>query len=132
MNLKTFFATVAGLIVAFATIQLMQMLAMKSFPVEAKIVIKNARDFKNFIENIPSTALIIIALGNGLGVLLGAIAINKLSDHAIVGFMVVAVVILIDVSTQVLSLPHPVWFKAFDIACVLIAGVAGWKALKWK
>lgn len=131
MTLKNILATAAGVVVAFATIQIMQMIGMKSFPVETKFVVKNAEDFKRMIESIPLGALMIIALGHGLSLFLAAFAINKLQATAIVGYVVVSVVILADVSTQVIALPHPVWFKVFDISCVIAGGIAGWKLFKW-
>jgi hypothetical protein len=83
------------------------------------------------IESIPLGALLIIALGHGLSLFLAAFTINKLQATAIVGFIVVSVVILVDVSTQVIALPHPVWFKIVDISCVIAGVVAGWKLFKW-
>lgn len=132
MTLKNILATAAGVVVAFATIQIMQMIGMKTFPMETKFVVKNADDFKRMIESIPLGALTIIALGHGLSLLLAAFAINKLQATAIVGYVVVSVVILADVATQVIALPHPVWFKVVDISCVLAGGIAGWKLFKWK
>lgn len=131
MALKNILATAVGFIVAFATIQLMQMIGMKTFPMETKFVVKNADDFKRMIESIPLGALMIIALGHGLSLFLAALAINKLQATAIVGFIVVSVVILVDVATQVIALPHPVWFKVFDICCVVTGGILGWKLFKW-
>jgi hypothetical protein len=131
MNLKTFLATIAGLIVAFSIIQVTQFIGMKSFPMETKIVVKNADDFKRMIESIPLGALTIIALGHGLAIYLGAIATNKLQSNAFVGFVIIAIIILVDVATQVIALPHPIWFKVFDISCVISGAIAGWKTLKW-
>lgn len=131
MNFKNVLATGAGIIVAFAIIQIMQMIGMKSFPIEPKIEVKNADDFKRLIESIPLGALMIIAIGHGLAVFLGAWATNKLQNTAIVGFVILAVLILVDVATQVIALPHPIWFKVFDISCVVTGGLAGWKLLKW-
>ena len=64
MKLKTFLATGAGIIIAYATIFLVEMLGMNLFPSDEKFKPTNLEDLKRLIENIPVLALMIIALGH--------------------------------------------------------------------
>jgi len=131
MKLKTFLATGAGIIIAYATITLMEFIGMKLFPIENKFTPANLAEIKQMIENIPVMALTIVALGHGLAIFLAALTVNKIEPNSIVGYLVVFLLLLFGTISNLYMIPHPLWFVVTDIVVFTAGALAGWKLLKW-
>lgn len=132
MKLKSFAAAVAGTIVAFITIYLMEMIGMNLFPMKQKLNPTNYEELKLLLSTIPVGAFMMVAIGHGLAVFLGALTINKIHQFALVGFLVMFILILLSTAVNLLALPHPTWFMITDLTLVIGSGLASWRLLKWK
>jgi hypothetical protein len=131
MKLKTFLATGAGIIIAYATIFLVEMLGMNLFPSDEKFKPTNLEELKRLIENIPVMALMIIALGHGLAIFLAGVTVNKIEPNSIVGYLVIFLLLLFGTISNLYMIPHPIWFVVTDLAVFSAGALAGWKLLKW-
>lgn len=130
--MKTFLSTIVGVLVSFAVVFGMELLAMTLFPSRIKFERNNIEALKTLIDHVPLAALILVIIGHGLGTYLGAYASYKIQPNSMVGYLVVMILMLIGTISNLAMIPHPMWFMVADVCVILIAGMVAWRKFHWK
>lgn len=130
--MKTFVATLIGLIVCFTIVFLTELLGMKLFPMKIKVGSNDVDTFKTIIDNIPLPALIVVIAGHGLAMFIGLFVSFQIQSKSYVAFLVIFLVMLMGTISNLAMIPHPIWFMIADIGIVLLATLIAWRSFDWK
>jgi hypothetical protein len=128
----TFLATAVGLLVSFATVFLLEWVGLQFFPIPKHPKPSSIEEWEAIMATFPIGAFWLVALGHGLGVLFGGLAVNRIDKNSIIGYLIVFLLMFVTTATNALAYPHPTWFKVVDICAVLFGGFIAWRFLKWK
>jgi hypothetical protein len=116
--LKNLLSVVAGLMVAFLLIMIVELLSHQIYSLPNNIDANDKEAMKVFMTEIPTGALLMIILAYAIGSFGGGIITSLIaSEKRIQLGITTGVVLLILGITNLISIPHPLWF---NIASVLV------------
>lgn len=115
---------VAGLIAAFVTIFLVQMVGHLVFPVAGQPDLSDPVATRAFMASLSTGALVFVALAWLLGATAGAAVAASISGARWAAWVIAGVIALSSIA-NVTMFPHPVWMQIAGIAAPLIGGWIG-------
>ena len=124
--IKNMLSIVAGIMVAFMLIAGIEMLSHQIYSLPKDIDPKDPEVMKNFMSHIPMGALLMILLAYtvgsfGGGIITGLIASEKRIQMGIT----TGVVLLILGISNLIMIPHPLWFSIASVLLYVPAAYAG-------
>jgi uncharacterized protein YacL len=122
--LRSVLAVLAGALVAFVLIAVIELLSGKLYPLHAKS--GNPEDLAAAMARAPMGALLLMLLGWAVGTLAGAWTAARVAarSHLAHG-LVVGVLFLCFAVANMLSIPHPFWFWIAAVALFLPCAYLG-------
>lgn len=115
---------VAGLVAAFATIFLVQMVGHTLFPVSGQPDLSDPVATRAFMASLSAGALAFVALAWLLGATAGASVAARLSGERWAAWVIAGVIALSSIA-NVAMFPHPLWMQIAGVAAPLIGGWIG-------
>ena len=130
--MRRFAGILIGLVVGFVAIALLQMVSSKIFPAPAGIDFEDTEQLRSWIQGLPITALILVLVTHALGAFLAAAVCQLIvGDRWVVGWMISGFVVLLAGITNLMAIPHPMWFAVADVAAYLPAAWMGGAMIAW-
>jgi len=120
--MKIFLATFVGLIVAFLSLGLLEIIGHKLFPIPFEIDLTDLASVKEQIAKIPVGSLLSVIIAHGIGLLLGLIVARLIEKKSLIPLAIIALFILVGTITNLSMIPHPMWFMVADISVVVLVG----------
>lgn len=130
--MKSFLAVVLGIVVSFSIILLMERLGVTLFPSKMKVNPNDYEAVRSMMNRIPVPALLIVILGHGLGMFLGAFVSNRIQPKSLNSLLIIFLLVLLGTISNLAIIPHPLWFNFADIGIVLLAALIAWRGLSWR
>ena len=121
--MRTFLATLVGLVAAFMVMMAIELLGHKLFPLPFEMNVENAGEIEKNIPLIPLATYNSVIVAHGLGLLVGlliAMVIDKDTPYPV---YLIGTFLLIGTIVNLFSFPHPVWFAIADVGVMLTIGV---------
>lgn len=122
--LKLILGIVAGIVVAFATVFVVELVGHRLFPPPAGVDYNDPAQLAAMMERLPLGSKIAVVVAWFLGALVGGALANRIAGRALAGW-IVAVAIVLAAYVTMATIPHPGWMW---IAGVLLPLAAGWIA----
>ena len=122
--MKNFLSVIAGVIVSFVVITLIQLLSAKLYPLPEGLDIKNIEAMKAYIENLPMQPLLLLLLGYALGSYCGGLTAGLIS-RKLRQAVTVGVILTIANSINLFDIPHPLWLTVVTIVIFIPFAFAG-------
>lgn len=122
--MKIFLATFIGLIAAFISLGLLELLGHKLFPVPFEIDISNPEGLREQIALIPKSSMISVVVAHGVGLLIGLLVARLIEKQSIIPLAIIALFTLIGTIANLAMIPHPMWFMIADVSIILAVGGA--------
>lgn len=124
--LRDVIAAVAGIIVAIATVMLLEYVGHAVYPPPADLDIKDTQAMIDYVATLPPGALLFVLAAYVIGTFDGvfvAVWIGRTKPFAFA--LVIGVLMLVATITNLIMIPHPMWFS---IAAVVGIVAAAWLA----
>jgi hypothetical protein len=124
--LRSILAVVSGIIVAFSVITIAGLVGHALWPAGDNVDFADRESVRAFIAKMPVAALVFVAVSDGVGTFVGAVAVAAIARRRKVTLAMTlgALVMAAGVGNLVL-IPHPAWFWVADLAVYLPAAYAG-------
>jgi hypothetical protein len=126
---KTTLGLIAGIIVAFVIISLNEHITSSMHPAPEGMNMNDIEVVKSYISTMPITAFLTILLGYSVASFVGAFTatyISKIIRHS----FIVALILILANTANLLMIPHPVWFAiASSLIYLPFAWLGGKSAL---
>ena len=119
---KNIAAGVAGVLIAFGLVWLVEMIGHSVYPIPAGIDFSDAEVMRTYVAGLPLGALLFVAGAWAIGAFAGTVAACRIgtADPKIFA-MVVGGMVLAATAFNLAIIPHPVWFSITGIAGIVIA-----------
>jgi len=130
--MRAILAVIVGIVVSFSVILLMEELGVRLFPSRMKINPNDLEAMRSMMNKVPVPALLIVILGHGLGMFLGAFVSNRIQPKSLNALLIIFLLVLLGTISNLAMIPHPLWFNIADIGAVLLAATIAWRGLNWK
>ena len=122
--LRKLAAAVVGIIVAIATIQVVELLGHLVYPPPADIEFDNVEQVREFMASLPTGSILFVGAAWAVGTFLGTLAGALLSKSKPLPYaIVVGGIVLAGAATMLLIIPHPLWFTIAAPVAVIIAAI---------
>jgi hypothetical protein len=110
-------AVLAGVVVAVALIGAAEFISGQVYPLPPDLDIQDALAMAGYIATLPSGAFLLVLLGYALGAFSGGYVAGRLAPSG------VALVLVTGSIMNLLSFPHPGWFRVTSLLVVLVLPV---------
>jgi hypothetical protein len=121
-------AVVTGAVGAFATVAASEFVNHRVFPMPAHLDVDDPAALATFIEALPMSAFVLVALGWLLSVTIGTLLASLVGRaRPNVFAMVVGGMVLLAAGANFVLVPHPTWFIAVGVLAILLGAVLGAK-----
>lgn len=120
--LRKILGTIAGIVVAFLLILLIERIGHVFYPLPPGIDMSNAESVGRALGTVPLAAKLIVVAAWFLGALAGAFVAGLLSRAYWSGWVVAGLVVLGGMVTIVM-IPHPVWMQIAAVVAPLLGGL---------
>jgi hypothetical protein len=117
--MRILMGVVAGVLVAFGCVFLVEMIGHSLYPPPAGLDMSNPADQARVMEAMPAAAKAMVLGAWFLGALAGAWVANRIAGRGLAGWIVALLVIAAGVATMVM-IPHPAWMWAGGILLPLL------------
>ncbi len=122
--MRSFLATLAGIISGVFSIKLFEAIGQKFMPVKVALDPNNLAEIKQFMFKLPVKVLITIILAHVLGLLTGMLVVRLIEKSTRTPLFIVSGMILLLSVLNLLYLPHPLWFVLADLGLLMIVSFA--------
>ncbi len=120
--MKIFLATFVGLIAAFLSLGVLELVGHQLFPIPFEIDITNPSGLREQIAMIPTSSLVSVIFAHGIGLLIGLVIARLIDKNTLIPLSIITLFILIGTIANLSMIPHPTWFMIADIAIIVIIG----------
>lgn len=121
--MKTFLASVAGLVIGGVMIWALEALGHQLFPLPFEIDPENLEDLRNLMFKIPVESMISIIVAHVVGVFTGLCVAKVIQKDSVVPLYIIGGLFLFSTGINLMVIPHPVWFSVADVGGVLIVSL---------
>jgi hypothetical protein len=121
--MKIISATFVGLIVCFLTTILLELAGHSLFPVPFKVDFTNMEAFNANRHLIPTGAYICVMIAHVVSLVLGLITAHNIVNTTMIPLYIIAGFMLFGTVTNVLTIPHPLWFEILEITVVTAVSI---------
>jgi len=119
---KNIAAGVAGVIVAFFVVWLVEKIGHSVYPLPPDLNFADKEAMRAYIDTVPLGALLFVAGAWFLGALGGTVTACTVGDAKPVTYaMVVGGLMLLATAANLIMIPHPAWFSITGVVGILIA-----------
>ena len=123
---KNIAAGVAGVIVAFVTVLVVEKIGHSVYPPPPDLNFADKEAMGVYIETIPLGALLFVAAAWFLGTLGGIVTACRIgAAKPLIYAMVVGGLVLAATAANLIMIPHPAWFSILGVAGIVIAAWLG-------
>lgn len=120
--LRSVIGVIVGLAIAFATVWFMQWISHTVFPPPADLDVTNTDAMAAYMADAPIGGLILVLAGYIIATFDGAFAACLIGRAKPVVFgLTIGVIMLALTATNLILIPHPIWFSVSSIAGIVIA-----------
>ncbi|MDZ4728350.1 MAG: hypothetical protein SH820_00165 [Xanthomonadales bacterium] len=127
--LRKISAVLLGVLVAFATVMLVEWLGHQVYPPPPNLDFKDPEQLRQFTSNLPLGAFLLVLLGWLLGTLSGGLtACFVAREKPLVFASIIGAIMLAATIANLAMIPHPTWFS---IAGIVVIGVGTLLAGRW-
>lgn len=120
--LRDVVGAVVGIAVAMATVWLLEMAGHYVYPPPAELDVRNTEAMMDYVASLPIGALLFVLLAYVIGTFDG-VFIGAWIGRAkpVVFALVVSVLMLVATITNLIMIPHPLWFSIASVAGIIVA-----------
>ena len=124
---KNIAAGIAGVIVAFALVLVVQKVGHTVYVPPADLDMNDAEAMKAYVATLPVGAFLFVIASYFIGALCGTFAACKIGDaRRFIYAMIIGGLMLAATAANLMAIPHPMWFS---FAAVIAIVVAAWLGL---
>jgi hypothetical protein len=113
-----------GLVVAFALVQLSEMLVHRLYPPLPGTNMNDFSEVKKFVAALPLTALLIVLSGWLMGTLAGTFAAARVGRSPVPAYILGAILLAAGIANAII-IPQPVWFSVVSFVIYITMSLAG-------
>ena len=125
---KNIAAGIAGVVVAFVLVWLVEMLGHAVYPPPANLDFADADAMRDYIATLPIGAFLFVGGAWFVATLGGTITACKIGTAKPMVFAaVVGGLMLVATAANLIMIPHPLWFAVLGIVGILVAAWLGMK-----
>jgi len=126
--MKNFIAVIAGLAAGICIISIVELISSSVYPLPAELDFSNKDSLKEYIEIVPSGALLFVLAGWALGSFAGGLVSSLISENKkIKCALITGAILFIMGLINLITLPHPVWFWIVGLSVYFPFAYAGGK-----
>jgi hypothetical protein len=123
---RSILGVVAGAVVAFIGVMVIEAVGMKVYPPPPGLDPNNPESIRAMMKDIPAGALGFVLAGWVVGTLAGAAVAARIATRSpMVPAMIVGVLLLAAGVANLVMIPHPLWFTVASVVAILPAAYAG-------
>ena len=117
-------ATLAGMLLAFAVIVIVEMIGNALYPLPPGVDPKNPESIARAMRNVPAAALIVVVIGWTAGALLGSWLAARIA-RSVWPAVIVGALVVCGAVANMLTIPHPLWMWISSLVLVALVTLAG-------
>jgi hypothetical protein len=122
-------AVLLGVLVAFATVMVLEWLGHQVYPVPPDVDFNDPQQMRQYVATLPLGAFASILLGWMLGTITGGLAACYVArEKPVVFASIIGAIMLAATITNLVLIPHPTWFS---IAGIIVIGLGTLLAIRW-
>ncbi len=121
-------AAIAGLVIAFALVQAIEVLGHAVYPPPNDIGLGDSEQLRTFVSSLPVGGVLFIGAAWAVGALFGTLAgalIAKADARPVVYAVVVGGLVLAGAVAMLIMIPHPWWFTIFAPLAIVVSAYLG-------
>jgi hypothetical protein len=125
--LRLTLAVVAGAVVAFSTVALIESIGHRVYPMPAGLDWSKPEQVRAYVDGLPLGALLFVLGGWIVAALVGGLVAAWIARaRAVLAAAIVGAVVLAATVANLAMIPHPTWFAVVGVAGIVLAAfVAG-------
>lgn len=128
--MKTFLATVAGIIVGVFTIWAMEAIGHLLFPLPAELTPTNLEELKQVVMIMPIKSLLVVIIAQIIGVFSGMYVGFIMQRESLTPLYIIAGLFIFSTVLNLISIPHPTWFMITDLSSILLVSLLFIRSVK--
>lgn len=118
--MKTFLATVAGIIVGVFTIWAMEAIGHLLFPLPAELTPTNLEELKQVVMIMPIKSLLVVIIAQIIGIFSGMYVGFIMQRESLTPLYIIAGLFIFSTVLNLILMPHPTWFMITDLLSILL------------
>ncbi len=128
---RSVIAVIAGMLVAFVVISLIEVIGMRLYPPPAGTDLRDPQAIRQAMASLPRAALLCVLVAYAAGSVAGGWVAARFAPSArLMHAMIVGAILLGAGLMNMMSIPHPAWFWIASIAIYLLGAWSGGRAAK--
>ncbi len=128
--MKTFLATVAGIIVGVFTIWAMEAIGHLLFPLPAELTPTNLEELKQVVMIMPIKSLLVVIIAQIIGVFSGMYVGFIMQRESLTPLYIIAGLFIFSTILNLILMPHPTWFMITDLSSILLVSLLFIRSVK--
>lgn len=128
--MKTFLATVAGIIVGVFTIWAMEAIGHLLFPLPAELTPTNLEELKQVVMIMPIKSLLVVIIAQIIGIFSGMYVGFIMQRESLTPLYIIAGLFIFSTVLNLISIPHPTWFMITDLLSILLVSLLFIRSVK--
>ena len=128
--MKTFLATVAGIIVGVFTIWAMEAIGHLLFPLPAELTPTNLEELKQVVMIMPIKSLLVVIIAQIIGVFSGMYVGFIMQRESLTPLYIIAGLFIFSTVLILILMPHPTWFMITDLLSILLVSLLFIRSVK--
>ncbi len=128
--MKTFLATVAGIIVGVFTIWAMEAIGHLLFPLPAELTPTNLEELKQVVMIMPIKSLLVVIIAQIIGVFSGMYVGFIMQRESLTPLYIIAGLFIFSTVLNLILMPHPTWFMITDLLSILLVSLLFIRSVK--
>ena len=128
--MKTFLATVAGIIVGGFTIWAMEAIGHLLFPLPAELTPTNLEELKQVVMIMPIKSLLVVIIAQIIGVFSGMYVGFIMQRESLTPLYIIAGLFIFSTVLNLILMPHPTWFMITDLSSILLVSLLFIRSVK--
>lgn len=128
--MKTFLATVAGIIVGVFTIWAIEAIGHLLFPLPAELTPTNLEELKQVVMIMPIKSLLVVIIAQIIGVFSGMYVGFIMQRESLTPLYIIAGLFIFSTVLNLILMPHPTWFMITDLLSILLVSLLFIRSVK--
>jgi len=117
-------ATLAGIVLAFAVIVIVEMVGNALYPLPPGVDPRNPESLARAMRNVPAAALAVVVIGWTAGALAGSWLAARIA-RSVWPAVIVGALVVCGAVANMLTIPHPLWMWITSIVLVALVTLGG-------
>ena len=128
--MKTFLATVAGIIVGVFTIWAIEAIGHLLFPLPVDLTPTNLEELKQVVMIMPIKSLLVVIIAQIIGVFSGMYVGFIMQRENLTPLYIIAGLFIFSTVLNLILMPHPTWFMITDLLSILLVSLLFIRSVK--